>query len=80
MDFTRQNVSQLAPSLTNTKVKIWGPKPSEMSENQKSFLNQHRRFGIVFGSIGGSDDVKMCVRRNTHENRRLIRENFFLKK
>ena len=25
--------------LTNTKVRFWGPKPSQMSKNQKSFLH-----------------------------------------
>ena len=28
-----------SPGLTNTKVRSWGPKPSNMSKNLNSFLN-----------------------------------------
>ena len=29
----------ISPGLTITKVRIWGPEPSKMSKNLKSFLN-----------------------------------------
>ena len=50
----------IIPGLTITNATIWEQKPSQMSKNQKSFLNYSRKFGIVSGSTGGSDDMKIA--------------------
>ena len=51
----------ISPGLTNTKVRILGPDPSESVEkSKKCFLITLPRFWTVFGSTGGSDDKKIA--------------------
>ena len=53
----------ISSCLTNTKVGIWGPTPSNRSKNQKSLLDYPRWFWIGFGSTGGSEDEKSQIKQ-----------------
>ena len=67
----------ISPSLTDTTVRIWGPKTSNMSKNPKSFLNYTRRYRAVLGSHGGPDDMKTAQKLYEHLiNSGLIGRNF----
>ena len=50
----------ISPYLTITKVRFWGPNAVQNVENSKIVSQISLFFLMVFGSVGGSDDMKIA--------------------